>query len=200
MRDARWVGAPRIPHPPSRVASEFGRSLAEDLHPVLRHHAVILYSDPELPELINPGLDREHHAGLETRRVAFDEILGLVAIHPEPVAQAVREEPAVARSGDDLARGAVHRLARRARAPQLHRGGLGVVHHVEHLAELVRRVIAEPDGARDVGSVAAHPTAAIDQYRGLALELGAGGAAVRQRAGRAELHEPASRSAALLHF
>src|SRR5256884_1027514 len=122
MRDARWVGAPRIPHPPSRVASEFGRSLAEDLHPVLRHHAVILYPDPELPELINPGLDREYHAGLETRPVAFDEILGLVAIHAEPVAQAVREERAVSGGGDHGARGAVHLLTRRARAPQPHRG------------------------------------------------------------------------------
>src|SRR5437870_13826481 len=124
MRDAGWVEHRPISDPASRIPSQLAHPVTQHLHAVLRHHAVVFYPHPELPELINPGLDREHHAGLETRRVAFDEILGLVAIHPEPVAEAVREEPAVARSGDDLARGAVHRLARRARAPHLHRGGL----------------------------------------------------------------------------
>src|SRR5437773_11739766 len=139
--------------------------------------------DGHEPEYLVEGnktrLDREHHPGLEARLVAFDEVLGLVAIHAEAVAEAVREERSVARSGDHLTRGAVHLLARRARAPQRHRGGLGVVHYVEHLAELLRREVAEPDGARDVGGVATHAAAAVDQHHGLALELGPRGAAVR---------------------
>src|SRR2546422_9937803 len=90
-----------------------------------------------------------------------------------------REERSVARGGDHLTRGAVHLLARGARAPQRHRGGLGVVHHVEYFAELLRRAVAEPDGARDVGGVAAHAAAAVDQHHGLALELGPCGTAVR---------------------
>src|SRR2546422_11773781 len=54
-----------------------------------------------------------------------------------------REERSVARGGDHLTRGAVHLLARGARAPQRHRGGLGVVHHVrseEHTSELQSRL------------------------------------------------------------
>src|SRR5438094_2335368 len=129
MREAGCVNAPT--HPASRISLQSGGPLAQDLHPAFRHHTVILYPDPELPELIDPGLDRANHAGLETRLVAFDEVLGLVAIHAEPVAEAVREERAGARRGDDLARRTVHLLARRARAPQLHRRGLRVVHQVE---------------------------------------------------------------------
>src|SRR5256885_13049835 len=102
-----------IPHLASRISLQSGGPLAQDLHSLLRHHTVILDPDPERPELINPGLDREYHAGLETRPVAFDEILGLVAIHAEPVAQAVREERAVSGGGDHAARGAVHLLTRR---------------------------------------------------------------------------------------
>src|SRR3989449_8225323 len=137
MRDAGWVGV--LTHPASRIPLPLGHPLTQHLHAVLRHDTIVFDSHPELPELINPGLDREHHTGLEARRVAFDEVLGLVAIHAEPVAEAVREERSVTRDGDHLTRGAVHLLARRARAPQRHRGGLGVVHHAEHLAELDRK-------------------------------------------------------------
>src|SRR6266516_2008263 len=116
MREAGCVNA--ATHPASRIPLQSGGPLAEDLHPPVRHDTIVFDSDPELPELVNPGLDGEHHAGLEARRVAFDEVPGLVAIHPEPVAEAVREERSVARGGDHLTRGAVHLLARRARAPQ----------------------------------------------------------------------------------
>src|SRR2546422_1301370 len=77
MRDAGWEHRP-ISDPASRIPSQLAHPVTQHLHAVLRHHAVVFYPHPELPELINPGLDREHHAGLETRRVAFDEILGLV--------------------------------------------------------------------------------------------------------------------------
>src|SRR2546427_10506837 len=200
MRDTEALGSRPIPHLASLTSLQSGGPLAEALPPPFRHETIVFYPDPELPQLIDPGLDREYHAGLETRLVAFDEVLGLVAVHAEPVAEAVREERAGARGGDHPARGAVHLFARRARAPQLHRGGLGVVHHVEHLAELVRRAIAEPDGTGDVGGVAAHAAAAIDQDDHLALELRAPRSAVRQRAGRAQLHQPVARRAGPLHL
>jgi len=63
---------------------ELHRSLAQDLHAGRRHHAVVFDPHAELPELINPGLDREHHTGLETRLVAFDEVLGSWPSMPSP--------------------------------------------------------------------------------------------------------------------
>src|SRR2546425_4345790 len=109
----------------------------------------------ELPELVDPGLDGEHHAGLEARGVALDEVGHLVPVHAEAVTEAVGEEGAVARVRDHLARRAVHLLAwRDPGAAELHRRGLCVVHDVEHLAELVRRVAAEPGHARDIGVIA----------------------------------------------
>ena len=113
--------------------------------------------------------------------------------------QAVRERRPVPSGRDHSARGGVHLLARhRERHPQLHRGGLGVVHQVEHLLELIARRVAVPDGARDVGGVAADLAARVDEHHHLLLELGAARPAVGQGARRAELHQtvPAGGAAA----
>jgi hypothetical protein len=69
-----------------------------------------------------------------------------VAVHAHAVAEPVREERAESACGDELARGAIQVLAGgQQRACELHGGGLGVVHQVEHLAELRRRRRPEPD-------------------------------------------------------
>src|SRR2546428_1914741 len=87
--------------------------MAQHFDAALGHHAIILDPHPELSALINPRLDREHHARLEARRVAIDEIGRLVAIHAEAMAEAVREEGAVAAVADRRARGTVHLLSLR---------------------------------------------------------------------------------------
>src|SRR3989475_10523311 len=117
MRDTEALGSRPIPHLASLTSLQSGGPLAEALPPPFRHETIVFYPDPELPQLIDPGLDREYHAGLETRLVAFDEVLGLVAVHAEPVAEAVREERAGARRGAELARPNADLLPPRAPAP-----------------------------------------------------------------------------------
>ena len=103
--------------------------------------------------------------------------------------------------GDHPARGPVHLLAGcKQRLPKLDRGGLGVVDQVVDLRELEGGVLPEPDRAGDVGGVARHPAAAVDEDGRLPLEGRAGRSAVRQGARRAELHQAVALGAAPFHL
>src|SRR3989441_1216177 len=162
---AQWaaaaaLGDERVEQDVTRMVAEFRkrrelrRPVRQHFDALVRHEAIVFDPHAELSELVDPRFDREHHARLEARLVALDEVGYLVTVHPEAVTEAVREEAAVAPVADHLARGAVHLLALRVeRLPELHRGGLGVVEQIEDLLEFGRRGVAEPDGARDVGLV-----------------------------------------------
>ncbi len=97
-----------------------------------------------------------------------------MAVHAHAVSQTMGEVFVVwpiAPVGDNLARGVVHRTALRSRLCGRQRGTLRAVHDVENLFHFVAG-FAEHEGARDVGSVALHGAAAIDEHdRALANKL-----------------------------
>lgn len=56
---------------------------------------------------VDTWLHREHETWLERARVAFDHVDGFVAVHPDAVAQAMRELRPEAGARDDRARRSV---------------------------------------------------------------------------------------------
>src|SRR5438128_7675978 len=70
--------------------------MAQHLDALIGHEAVVLDPHPEMPELVDARLDREHHPRLEARLVALDQVGHLVAIHAQAVPQPVGEGGTVA--------------------------------------------------------------------------------------------------------
>src|SRR6185369_14216932 len=103
----------------------------------------------------------------------------------------VREVRAEAGVLDRLSRGAVHELGDRAGAERGVARALRGVHRGIDLPNLVGRV-PERDRARDVGRVAMHLAAAVDEEDRALREDRVARAAVRKRGGRPDLNEPAA--------
>ena len=75
---------------------------------------------------VDPGLDRDHHAGSERGLALLGQPRALVDVEPDAVAEAVAEVLGVAGGVDDRARHGVDLAAGRARAHGRQRGLLGV--------------------------------------------------------------------------
>src|SRR4249919_3295040 len=108
------------------------------------------YAEPA--RQVDPGLDREAHAGLDRAGFALDHVRRLVGRETDAVAGAVDEPLAVSGFGDDPAGGAVDVLAGGAGANRLECGLLRAAHDVVHLS-LLRGRLADVDGARRVRAV-----------------------------------------------
>src|SRR6185312_9256409 len=108
---------------------------------------------PEPPRQVDPGLDREAHAGLDRTGLALDHVRRLVDREADAVAGAVDEPLAVPGAGDHAAGGAVDVLAGGAGADRVERGLLGEADDVVHL-RLLLGWLADVDGAGRVRPVA----------------------------------------------
>ena len=134
-----------------------------------------------------PGSSLKHILGASGERVAAHQVWPLVAIHSDPVTEAmgeVRVVGAEAGAVDHLARGGVHRLRFYSRLGRCQRCRLRLVNDIENAAHLVGRragELTQNKGAADVGCIAFHAASAIDQQnRAFAYHLWRG-RAVRQR-------------------
>src|SRR3981189_1533017 len=127
---------------------------------------VVLQTDAEFSANVNARFIAKSHLRLEFRGVAADQIRPLVAVHAHAVSQAMREifvVRAVARVGDDLTRGGVDGAGFYSRLRGCQRGALGSMYDVENLFHFVAG-FAEYKGARDIGRVAFHRAATVDQH------------------------------------
>src|SRR6202042_1849031 len=76
---------------------------------------VVFQANAELTADVHAGLVTERHMGCQRQAIAPDQVRPLVAVHPQPVAHAMREVQvagAIAGIHDDLTRGGVYGLAR----------------------------------------------------------------------------------------
>jgi len=109
------LGVPERVFQRGTLRSEQFCSVFHDVH-------VVLQTDAEISADVNARLIAEGHLRLKFRRVAADEIGPLVAVHAYAVSQAMREVfviRAVARVGDDLARGCRKRRRETMKTPRM---------------------------------------------------------------------------------
>src|SRR4051794_25239659 len=116
---------------------------------VLGGHHDVLDAHAEASGQVDPGLDREAHAGLDRPALALDHVRRLVRGLADAVADAMDEVLAIAGVRDDLARRAVDLLAGHAGAHGLEARLLRAADDLEHLALLVAR-LADVDRPRRV--------------------------------------------------
>src|ERR1043166_810870 len=81
-----------------------GDATREDFTTVAGHGDHVFDADAELARDIDPGFDREAHAGAEQGLVALGEIGGFVDIHADAVTEAVYEEVSQSTLFDDVPR------------------------------------------------------------------------------------------------
>src|SRR5262249_12417494 len=127
-----------------------------------RGAAVVFDPDTELARQVDSGLDRDRVAGCERRAIPAHQVRLFVAVHPQTVAEAVREEGAVPGVFNDLAGRTVHVLSGNTGRQRVDAGPLCAVDDRIDLAQLVGGC-SEGNGPRHVGGIAADLAAGVDQ-------------------------------------
>ncbi len=119
---------------------------------------------PKRPAQVGAGLDRERHPRLQHRAAARHQVRRLVRVEPDAVAEAVREQLAVAGVGEHGAGGGVDRAGGGAGDGG---GAAGVVRRVDRRVDVVvaARRLAHHHHPRDVGRVAVAQAADVDHDR-----------------------------------
>ena len=160
---------------------------------------VVFAAQAEFAGDVDAGLVGEGHAGFEDGSAAADEIGMLVAVEAEAVAKAMGEEfvaGAVAGGSDDGTGGIVHGAGKLAGASGVESGVLGLADDFEGALNFLAG-FAEDAGAGDIGFVAFHGAAAVNQNDVAFLQFLRLTRAMRQRGGSAQQHQGA---AAKIHF
>src|SRR6266581_6029507 len=144
----------------------------------------VLDTDAEPTRDVDAGLDRERHSGLELLVVAADEIRMLVSVKADAVSGAMDEPLAITGLVDHAPRRRVDRCRGRAGARRRIAGLLRSPHDVVDLPHLVVDVLADVDGAGDVGAIPLTRPAEVQHDGVAARDVPFAGLVMRRRPGR----------------
>ena len=143
---------------------------------------------PTAPGHVDPGLDRDDHAGGQRGLALLGQPRPLVDVEPDAVAQPVAEVLGVAGGVDDRARDGVDLAAGGPRAHGRERRLLGLEHQLVDLA-VARVDVARRVGARAVRGVAVELRAPVDDAQRAGGDRHVARRGVRQRPVLAGRHD-----------